>query len=153
MAQSLRVLLIAEEAAGVHTIRMLAGSPHEVVAVMTRGVDPVQTMTLFRGDWHSGYDPAKHNVGIQCTPLTTQLLHAVGVAHAAKLRGEDTVVLAMCGDGATSEGDFHEALNFAAVLSLPVVFVCENNLYMEYTPIGSVTAVQHPAADRASMSR
>jgi len=67
-------------------------------------------MTIFRGDWHSGYDPARHRVGIQCTPLTTQLLHAVGVAHAAKLRGEDTVVRAMCGDGATSEGDFHEAL-------------------------------------------
>ena len=97
------------------------------VAVMARGVDPVQTMTLFRGDWHSGYDPTKHKGGIQCTPLTTQLLHAVGVAHAAKLRGEDTVVLAMCGDGATSEGDFHEALNFAAVFHLPVVFFVQNN--------------------------
>ena len=86
----------------------------DAVAVMTRGVDPVQVMTIFRGDWHGGFNPLEHKVGIQCTPLTTQLLHAVGVAHAAKLRGEDTVVLAMCGDGATSEGDFHEALNFAA---------------------------------------
>ena len=105
------------------------------VAVMARGVDPVQTMTLFRGDWHSGYDPAKHKVGIQCTPLTTQLLHAVGVAHAAKLRGEDTVVLAMCGDGATSEGDFHEALNFAAVFHLPVVFFVQNNQYAISVPL------------------
>jgi 2-oxoisovalerate dehydrogenase E1 component alpha subunit len=105
------------------------------VAVMARGVDPVQTMTLFHGDWHGGYDPASHKVGIQCTPLTTQLLHGVGVAHAAKLRGEDTVVLAMCGDGATSEGDFHEALNFAAVFHLPVVFFVQNNQYAISVPL------------------
>ena len=105
------------------------------VAVMTKGVDPVETMTLFRGDWHGGYDPTKYKVGIQCTPLTTQLLHAVGVAHAAKLRGEDTVVLAMCGDGATSEGDFHEALNFAAVFNLPVVFFVQNNQYAISVPL------------------
>ncbi|WP_422934054.1 thiamine pyrophosphate-dependent dehydrogenase E1 component subunit alpha [Sinomonas sp. P47F7] len=105
------------------------------VAVMTRGVDPVETMTLFRGDWHGGYDPHAHHVGIQSTPLTTQLLHAVGVAHAAKLRGEDTVVLAMCGDGATSEGDFHEALNFAAVFHLPVVFFVQNNQYAISVPL------------------
>jgi pyruvate dehydrogenase E1 component alpha subunit len=74
-------------------------------------------------------------VGIQCTPLTTQLLHAVGVAHAAKLRGEDTVVLAMCGDGATSEGDFHEALNFAAVFHLPVIFFVQNNKYAISVPL------------------
>jgi len=54
------------------------------------------------------------------------------------------------GDGTTNIGAFHEALNFAAVWKLPVVFVCENNLYMEYTPIGEVTAVEHPAADRAA---
>ncbi|GAB5077174.1 pyruvate dehydrogenase (acetyl-transferring) E1 component subunit alpha [Arthrobacter sp. AD-310] len=107
----------------------------DAVAVMARGVDPVQVMTIFRGDWHGGYDPLKHKVGIQCTPLTTQLLHAVGVAHAAKLRGEDTVVLAMCGDGATSEGDFHEALNFAAVFHLPVIFFVQNNKYAISVPL------------------
>ncbi|QSZ52999.1 pyruvate dehydrogenase (acetyl-transferring) E1 component subunit alpha [Paenarthrobacter sp. AT5] len=107
----------------------------DAVAVMTRGVDPVEVMTIFRGDWHGGYDPKEHNVGIQCTPLTTQLLHAVGVAHAAKLRGEDTVVMAMCGDGATSEGDFHEALNFAAVFHLPVIFFVQNNKYAISVPL------------------
>jgi len=54
------------------------------------------------------------------------------------------------GDGTTNIGAFHEALNLAAVWKLPVVFVCENNLYMEYTSIGSVTAVKRPAADRAA---
>ncbi|WP_334170376.1 pyruvate dehydrogenase (acetyl-transferring) E1 component subunit alpha [Sinomonas sp.] len=111
----------------------------DAVAVMTRGVDPVEAMTLFRGDWHGGYDPHERNVGIQSTPLTTQLLHAVGVAHAAKLRGEETVVLAMCGDGATSEGDFHEALNFAAVFRLPVVFFVQNNQYAISVPLAHQT--------------
>jgi 2-oxoisovalerate dehydrogenase E1 component alpha subunit len=109
------------------------------VAVISRGVDPVEAMTIFRGDWHGGFDPQKHKVGIQSTPLTTQLLHAVGVAHAARLRGEDTVVVALCGDGATSEGDFHEALNFAAVFHLPVIFFVQNNQYAISVPLARQT--------------
>src|SRR5712672_2298719 len=75
---------------------------------------------------------------------------ACGAALRAQYRGDDDVSVCFFGDGATNIGAFHEALNFAAVWKLPVVFVCENNLYMEYTPIGEVTAVEHPAADRAS---
>jgi pyruvate dehydrogenase E1 component alpha subunit len=74
---------------------------------------------------------------------------AVGAAWSATLRGTDQVAVAFFGDGATNIGAFHEALNLAAVWKLPVIFVCENNLYMEYTPIGAVTAVANPAADRA----
>jgi pyruvate dehydrogenase E1 component alpha subunit len=74
---------------------------------------------------------------------------AVGAAWSATLRGTDQVAVAFFGDGATNIGAFHEALNLAAVWRLPVLFVCENNLYMEYTPIGDVTAVANPAADRA----
>jgi 2-oxoisovalerate dehydrogenase E1 component alpha subunit len=111
----------------------------DTVAVISRGVDPVEAMTIFRGDWHGGFDPQRHKVGIQSTPLTTQLLHAVGVAHAARLRGEDTVVVAMCGDGATSEGDFHEALNFAAVFHLPVIFFVQNNQYAISVPLARQT--------------
>ncbi|QCU78952.1 thiamine pyrophosphate-dependent dehydrogenase E1 component subunit alpha [Citricoccus sp. SGAir0253] len=111
----------------------------DTVAVISRGVDPVEAMTIFRGDWHGGFDPAEHRVGIQSTPLTTQLLHAVGVAHAARLRGEDTVVVALCGDGATSEGDFHEALNFAAVFHLPVIFFVQNNQYAISVPLARQT--------------
>jgi acetoin:2,6-dichlorophenolindophenol oxidoreductase subunit alpha len=74
---------------------------------------------------------------------------AVGAAWSARLRKTDQVAVAFFGDGATNIGAFHEALNLAAVWKLPVLFVCENNLYMEYTPIGSVTGVTHPAADRA----
>jgi TPP-dependent pyruvate/acetoin dehydrogenase alpha subunit len=74
---------------------------------------------------------------------------AAGAAWSAKLRGSGQVAVAFFGDGATNIGAFHEALNIASVWSLPVLFVCENNLYMEYTPIGSVTPVANPAADRA----
>lgn len=75
---------------------------------------------------------------------------AAGAAWSAQLRGTGQVAVAFFGDGATNIGAFHEALNIATVWSLPVLFICENNLYMEYTPIGSVTAVANPAADRAS---
>ncbi|WP_116952432.1 thiamine pyrophosphate-dependent dehydrogenase E1 component subunit alpha [Jiangella endophytica] len=74
---------------------------------------------------------------------------AAGAAWSARLRGTDQVAVAFFGDGATNIGAFHEALNLAAVWRLPVLFVCENNFYMEYTPIGSVTAAEQPAAGRA----
>jgi len=74
---------------------------------------------------------------------------AAGAAWSAQYRGSDQAVVCFFGDGATNIGAFHEALNLAAVWRLPVVYVCENNLYMEYTPIGDVTAVNRPAADRA----
>ncbi|KWR70815.1 MULTISPECIES: pyruvate dehydrogenase (acetyl-transferring) E1 component subunit alpha [Glutamicibacter] len=112
----------------------------DTVAVLTKGVAPMEVMTSFRGEWHCGYDPKAYNCAPMSTPLTTQLLHAVGVAHAAKLRGEDTVVVAMCGDGATSEGDFHEALNFAAVFNLPVIFFVQNNKYAISVPLSQQSA-------------
>jgi len=78
-----------------------------------------------------------------------QLVIANGAAWSAQYRGSGQVTVCFLGDGATNIGAFHEALNLAAVWGLPVVFVCENNRYMEYTPISSVTAVPRPAADRA----
>ena len=75
---------------------------------------------------------------------------AMGAAWSAQYRGTDQVSVCFFGDGTTNIGAFHEALNMSQVWKLPVVFVCENNLYMEYTPISQVTAVEHPAADRAS---
>jgi TPP-dependent pyruvate/acetoin dehydrogenase alpha subunit len=75
---------------------------------------------------------------------------ACGAAWRAQYKGQKDVSVCFFGDGTTNIGAFHEALNFAAVWKLPVIFVCENNFYMEYTPIADVTAVPHPAADRAS---
>ena len=75
---------------------------------------------------------------------------AAGAAWQAQYNKTSQVAVCFFGDGTTNIGAFHEAINFAVIWDLPVVFVCENNLYMEYTPISEVTAVQHPAADRAS---
>ncbi|HWV52004.1 thiamine pyrophosphate-dependent dehydrogenase E1 component subunit alpha [Pseudorhodoplanes sp.] len=75
---------------------------------------------------------------------------ACGAAWRAQYKGQSDVSVCFFGDGTTNIGAFHEALNFAAIWKLPVIFVCENNHYMEYTPIGDVTAVPHPAADRAA---
>jgi pyruvate dehydrogenase E1 component alpha subunit len=74
---------------------------------------------------------------------------AAGAAWSAQYRGTDQVSVCFFGDGTTNIGAFHEALNVSVVWKLPVIFVCENNLYMEYTPIHTVTAVEHPGADRA----
>lgn len=82
--------------------------------------------------------------------IGAHLCIANGAAWSAQMRGTDQVAVCFFGDGTTNIGAFHEALNFASVWNLPVVFVCENNLYMEYTPIDLITAVPHPAADRAS---
>jgi pyruvate dehydrogenase E1 component alpha subunit len=110
------------------------------MAIVCRGVDPVEVLSLLRGDWHCGYDPYEYRVAPQCTPLATNTLHAVGVAHAATLKGEDTVALVMLGDGATSEGDTHAALNFAAVWQAPVVFFVQNNGYAISVPLSKQSA-------------
>ena len=75
---------------------------------------------------------------------------ANGLAWAAKMRGTDSVTVCFFGDGAVNIGAFHEAVNLAAVWSLPIVFVCENNQYMEYTPIGRVIPTERPLVDKAA---
>ena len=82
--------------------------------------------------------------------IGAHLTLANGTAWSAQMRDSGQVTICFFGDGTTNIGAFHEALNFAAIWKLPVVFVCENNLYMEYTPIDYITAVDNPAADRAS---
>src|SRR5262249_981753 len=91
----------------------------------------------------------RHDVMGSYAIVGAHLPVAAGAAWSAQYRGTDQVAVCFFGDGTTNIGAFHEALNLAAVWKLPVVYVCENNLYMEYTPISSVTAVERPAADRA----
>jgi TPP-dependent pyruvate/acetoin dehydrogenase alpha subunit len=93
---------------------------------------------------------ARHHMLGSYAIVGAHLPIAAGAAWSAQLRGSGQVSVAFFGDGATNIGAFHEALNLAAVWRLPVLFVCENNLYMEYTPIAAVTAVANPAADRAA---
>ncbi|MET8699244.1 pyruvate dehydrogenase (acetyl-transferring) E1 component subunit alpha [Kitasatospora sp. NPDC058032] len=115
-------------------------SYRDTLAVVSRGVDPLEALTLLRGNAHTGYDPRASRTAPLCTPLATQGPHAVGLAHAARLSGDPVVALAMLGDGGTSEGDFHEALNFAAVLQAPVVFLVQNNGYAISVPLSAQSA-------------
>ena len=118
----------------------------DTVAIVTRGVDPVEALSLLRGDWHCGYDPYRYRIAPQCTPLGTSTLHAVGLAHAARLKHQDQAALVLLGDGATSEGDTHEALNFAAVWRAPAVFLVQNNGYAISVPLSKQTAAPTLAA-------
>src|SRR5438067_11118399 len=93
---------------------------------------------------------AAHGVMGSYAIIGAHLPIACGAAWRAQYKGHNDVSVCFFGDGTTNIGSFHESLNFAAVWKLPVIFVCENNLYMEYTPISAVTAVEHPAADRAA---
>jgi 2-oxoisovalerate dehydrogenase E1 component alpha subunit len=110
------------------------------VALVTRGIEPTEVLALLRGDAHCGYDPHAYHVAPQCTPLATQAVHAAGLAYAERRKGSGRIVLACVGDGATSEGDFHEALNFAAVFTAPVVFLVQNNQYAISVPLERQTA-------------
>ena len=92
----------------------------------------------------------EHGVMGSYAIIGAHLCIANGAAWSAQMRGTDQVTVCFFGDGTTNIGAFHEALNLASIWSLPIVFVCENNLYMEYTPIDLITAVPNPAADRAA---
>ena len=100
--------------------------------------------TLISSDAHAGANHATYREYLD------PKYHDDFDAWRAQYKGHKDVTVCFFGDGTTNIGAFHEALNFAAVWKLPVVFVCENNLYMEYTPIGDVIPVEHPAASRAS---
>jgi 2-oxoisovalerate dehydrogenase E1 component alpha subunit len=120
----------------------------DTMAILTRGVTPSEILSFFRGDWHAGFDSMEHRIAPQATPLATQALHAVGLATAAKLKGDSTVALTFLGDGSTSEGDAHEAFNFAGVWQAPVVFVIQNNQYAISVPLSRQTHAR-TLADKA----
>ncbi len=139
---------------GDYTFATYRGHAH----TLARGVPmtPVLAELLGRGNGLLGgkggsmhLTSVEHGVMGSYAIIGAHLTIANGAAWSAKYRGTSQVAVCFFGDGTTNIGAFHEALNLAAVFDLPVVFVCENNLYMEYTSIGDVTAVPHPAADRA----
>lgn len=107
----------------------------ELAAAITRGVDPADLCHVWRGTWLAHHDPHERRFGLYTMPIATQLLHAVGVGMAAALAGDDLAVLAYAGDGATSEGDAHEAMNFAAVYAAPCVFFIQNNGWSISVPL------------------
>jgi len=112
----------------------------ELGVYLVRGIPPGHIGAVWRGTWHGGIDfTAKH-----CAPVSiaigTQALHAVGAAMAAQRLGEDSVTVAFIGDGATSEGDVHEALNLAGVFAAPCVFYVQNNQWAISVPVHRQTA-------------
>ena len=133
-----------------HAHTLARGVPIEQVLGELMGRDN----GLMRGKGGSMHlTSAEHGVMGSYAIIGAHLPIACGAAWRAQYKGAKDVTVCFFGDGTTNIGAFHEALNFAAVWKLPVVFVCENNLYMEYTPIGEVIPVEHPAASRASRLR
>ena len=111
----------------------------ETAAMLWRGW-PMEKILLFFAGYLEGGQPAPDQRDLPiCIPVSTQLPHAVGLAYAAQYRGDDAVVMAYCGDGATSEGDFHEAMNFAGVWHVPMVFLIQNNQWAISVPLKKQT--------------
>src|SRR5947199_6711687 len=110
---------------------------------------PVETiLQWWRGHPAGWWNPADWNVASIAVPVGTHVPHATGLAWGKKLRGESAVAMAFFGDGATSEGSFHEGVNFAAVMDAPVVFVCNNNQWAISTPLEAQTRADS-LADKA----
>src|SRR6195256_6047530 len=130
-----------------HAHTLARGTPIEKVLGELMGRDN----GLLRGKGGSMHlTSVEHGVMGSYAIIGAHLPIACGAAWRAQYRGDKDVSVCFFGDGTTNIGAFHEALNFAVVWKLPAIFVCENNLYMEYTPIGDVTAVPSPAGDRAA---
>ena len=111
----------------------------ETAAMIWRGW-PIEKLLQFFSGYLEGGQPAPDQHDLPVTiPVATQIPHAVGLAYAAQYRGDDAVVMTFFGDGATSEGDFHEALNFAGVWHVPIVFVCQNNQWAISVPLKKQT--------------
>src|SRR2546421_569965 len=147
----------ASQVASVAVLRptdWMVPSFRETAAMIWRGW-PIEKLLLFFAGHLEGGQPSPDQRDLPITiPVSTQLPHAVGLAYAAQYRQDDVVVMAYFGDGATSEGDFHEALNFAGVWHVPVVFVCQNNQWAISVPLKKQTnsktiAQKAPAGGRS----
>lgn len=110
--------------------------------VTLRGLPLERAWSYFRGDPGALFDPREYGCAPQSVPLASHLSHAVGWAWSRMVGGHDDVALAFFGDGATSEGEAHEALNVAGVMKAPVVFLCVNNQWAISTPVSRQTAAK-----------
>jgi 2-oxoisovalerate dehydrogenase E1 component len=125
-------------------------SYREHAVEVTRGLPIEVLLAYWKGLPNAGWDLHKYRTGIVTVPIATQLPHAVGYSYVTKLRGEDTVTAVYFGDGATSETDFHAAMNFAGVWKTPTVFICSNNLYAISVPYEKQTASETIAQKAAA---
>ena len=107
---------------------------------LLRGIPASTVLSWWRGHPAGWWNPADYGVASICVPIATHVPHAAGFAWGMRLRGERTCAIAYFGDGATSEGAFHEGANFAAVMRAPLVLLCNNNQWAISTPIEAQTA-------------
>src|SRR5919106_402180 len=115
---------------------------------LLRGMPAATVLSWWRGHPAGWWNPADYNVASICVPIATHIPHAVGLAWGTRLKGEDGVALTFFGDGATSEGAFHEGATFAGVMKAPVILFCNNNQCALSTPLSSQTAAP-TLADKA----
>src|SRR5216117_4004946 len=106
---------------------------------LLRGMPPATVLHWWRGHPAGWWNPADYNVASICVPIATQVPHAAGLAWGKKLKGERAVAITFFGDGATSEGAFHEGANLAAVMQAPLVLMCNNNQWAISTPLSAQT--------------
>ena len=109
---------------------------------LLRGLPASTVLSWWRGHPAGWWNPADYNVASICVPIATHVPHAAGLAWGKRLRGESAIAIAFFGDGATSEGVFHEGANFAAVLNAPVILFCNNNQWAISTPITAQTRAE-----------
>src|SRR5580765_1746264 len=115
---------------------------------LLRGMPASTILSWWRGHPAGWWNPLDWNVASICVPIGTHVPHAAGLAWGKKLRGEPGVAMVFFGDGATSEGAFHEGANFAAVMQAPLVLVCNNNSWAISTPLEAQTRAE-TLADKA----
>jgi pyruvate dehydrogenase E1 component subunit alpha len=141
----------AMQAGSVHALAdddWIFPSYRESAIGLLRGMPAATVLSWWRGHPAGWWNPADYNVASICVPIATHVPHAAGLAWGKKLRGESTAALAYFGDGATSEGAFHEGANFAAVTQAPLILFCNNNQWAISTPLSAQTHAE-TLADKA----
>jgi pyruvate dehydrogenase E1 component alpha subunit len=135
----------AMQAGAVHALEdddWIFPSYRESAIGLLRGIPPATILQWWRGHPSGWWNPADYNVASICVPIATQVPHAAGLAWGKKLKGEGSCAIVFFGDGATSEGAFHEGANFAAVMQAPLVLFCNNNQWAISTPVSAQTRAE-----------
>src|SRR4051794_20671755 len=135
----------AMQAGAVHALEdedWIFPSYRESAIGLLRGIPASTILQWWRGHPSGWWNPADYNVASICVPIATQVPHAAGLAWGKKLKGESSCAVVFFGDGATSEGAFHEGANFAGVMQAPLVLFCNNNQWAISTPVSAQTRAQ-----------
>ncbi len=132
----------AMQAGSVHALEdddWIFPSYRESAIGLLRGMPPETVLSWWRGHPSGWWNPTDYNVASICVPIATHVPHAAGLAWGKKLRGERACAIVYFGDGATSEGSFHEGANFAGVMQAPLILFCNNNQWAISTPLSAQT--------------